>query len=296
MSAPLRPLLSSHPDASILNPWHAALTGLAGGRIKLLGDDGVETNPLTGATTSNNHALKIQSDVGLHVLVRNAADSANVFAVEDAAVTLTTNLAFSGTGRRITGDWTNATAASRVLFQTSTANSATNVGALPSGTGVAGAFTAFGSSDPAASAWMQIATIAGTDTRVVSGHTGASYLPLLFFNNGVEQMRIATTGPIIGTATNQVGFYGSAGVVKPAAYTQTYATATRTHANPTATTVTNAFGSQDGTYQDTSATSAAIANNFQECATKINQLIVDIANIKQVLNAVVDDHQAMGLA
>jgi hypothetical protein len=99
----------------------------------------------------------------------------------------------------------------------------------------------------------------------------------------------------VGASTSLLGFYGATAVVRPTAYTQTYATADKTHAAPTATTVTNAFGTANGTYEDTSGTSAAIANNFQESATRINQLIADVADTKQFLNAVVDDLQTLGL-
>ena len=45
------------------------------------------------------------------------------------------NLNFGGTGRRITGDFSNATVANRVGFQSSTTNGNTYVLAVPNGTG-----------------------------------------------------------------------------------------------------------------------------------------------------------------
>lgn len=124
-----------------------------------------------------------------------------------------------------------------------------------------------------------------------------------FIHNGDVQISDAwnvilasTTGTKIGTATTQkLGFWNATPVVRPSAFTQTYATADKTHANPTATTVTNAFGTADGTYQDTSATSAAIANNFQEASTSINALIADVADVKQLCNSIIDDLQSIGL-
>ena len=44
------------------------------------------------------------------------------------------NLNFTGLGQRITGDFNNATLASRVMIQTSTANSPTVVSLIPNGT------------------------------------------------------------------------------------------------------------------------------------------------------------------
>lgn len=115
--------------------------------------------------------------------------------------------------------------------------------------------------------------------------------------DGLNVILGTTTGTKIGTATTQkIGFFNATPVVKPSAWTQTYATATKTHANPTATTVTNAFGTANGTYEDTTAVAASVANNFQESATAINALIVDLANLKQVVNSLIDDQQALGLA
>ena len=44
------------------------------------------------------------------------------------------NLTFTGTAARITGDFSNATAANRVMFQTSTTNANTALVSIPSGT------------------------------------------------------------------------------------------------------------------------------------------------------------------
>jgi hypothetical protein len=90
-------------------------------------------------------------------------------------------------------------------------------------------------------------------------------------------------------ATDKVGFYGVTAVVRPAAFTQTYSTASRTHAalttsdlDATATTQTTPWGFA------TQAQGDAIA-------TKVNQLIDDVENAKQVLNQVLDDLQLNGL-
>lgn len=113
---------------------------------------------------------------------------------------------------------------------------------------------------------------------------------------------------------NNVGFYNVTPVARPSAYTQTYSTATRTHSNPTATALTdNSGGSADSTIAamtdpaDIPLTAdalrddlvanylAAARNNIADLAAKVNALIVDLANAKQVLNQVIDDHQANGL-
>lgn len=104
---------------------------------------------------------------------------------------------------------------------------------------------------------------------------------------------------------NNVGFYGVAPTVRPAAYTQTYATTSRTHNNLTSATLTDSTGgSKDNTVSAitavngsgaTTAQETDINNNFAEVTEEINALRVDIENIKQVLNQVIDDLQLNGL-
>jgi hypothetical protein len=83
-----------------------------------------------------------------------------------------------------------------------------------------------------------------------------------------------------------VGFLGHAAQGLPAPYTQTYSIATRTHANPTATTISDT----DGTYGFLAATDRTAV------VTAINNLITDMANVKQVVNSLIDDAQGYGLA
>lgn len=85
------------PAAGSVGPWLAMLGGIGQGRINLLGDDGNDVDPNTGATlSSNNPALKIRSAAGKHLLIRNAADSADIASFYDSGLTLASPT-FTGT-------------------------------------------------------------------------------------------------------------------------------------------------------------------------------------------------------
>jgi hypothetical protein len=110
------------------------------------------------------------------------------------------------------------------------------------------------------------------------------------------------------------GIHGVTPTARPAAYTQTYATATRTHANLTSSTLTDSTGGTANTTvqalpdpTDTPVTAdnlrddlvavliPALRNNFADVVAQINALRVDLENTKQVLNSTIDDEQLQGL-
>ena len=106
-----------------------------------------------------------------------------------------------------------------------------------------------------------------------------------------------TTGTKIGTATTQkLGFYNATPAVQPSAYTQTYATADKTQAAPTAATltVTDGAGTNDNTIGAITADASVIAA-VQELADEVNKLVADVADVKQITNSIIDDLQALGL-
>jgi hypothetical protein len=104
------------------------------------------------------------------------------------------NLTFTGTGNRITGDFSNATVANRVMFQNSVTNAASLISVLPNGTGNTSYFITFGNSDPTNAAFGQFGT-SGVSTSVRSEITGTgTYLPMTFHTGGAEAMRITNAG------------------------------------------------------------------------------------------------------
>ena len=115
-----------------------------------------------------------------------------------AGATLTNNLTFSGTGLRIAGDFSNATSASRVLFQSSTVGGATQIGALPNGAGTNAGFVAYSSPDPAnASRLLMRVDTAANDVRITSDATGTGTgLPINFLLGSNIAVTIATSGRV----------------------------------------------------------------------------------------------------
>ena len=107
------------------------------------------------------------------------------------------NINLTGVGQRITGDFTNATLANRLSFQTNSLNSATAVSALPNGTSTTAQFVAWNNQDPTNASGMTILASA-SDGRLSSGIAGSgTYLPMTFYTGGAERMRLTTAGNLL---------------------------------------------------------------------------------------------------
>ena len=108
---------------------------------------------------------------------------------------LTGSLNFSGTGLRITGDFSdNVTQGNRVMFQTSTVNGATVVSAMPNGTSTTARWVAFGGSDPSNASSLQLSAL-GTEVRITSNANGtASVQPLNLYMGITQALNVSTAG------------------------------------------------------------------------------------------------------
>jgi hypothetical protein len=119
--------------------------------------------------------------------------SAGAASFVTSPTSLAGNLTFTGTGNRITGDFSNATVANRVSFQTSTVNGATSVYILPNGTSPTSQFVAVNNSDPTNASVLQL-QVNATDYQIRGGITGTgTYLPMTFFTGGTETARFSAT-------------------------------------------------------------------------------------------------------
>jgi hypothetical protein len=122
-------------------------------------------------------------------------------------ITDTGNLTFTGTGNRITGDF-SSTPTSRVAFQTSTVNGNTNIEVIPNGTATTTALNL--ESDPALTngTFFQLGLNGGTDARLTSAIRGTgTYLPMTFYTGGSERMRLDTSGRLgVGVTSINTSF------------------------------------------------------------------------------------------
>lgn len=89
---------------------------------------------------------------------------------------------------------------------------------------------------------------------------------------------------------NAISVFGVTPVTRAAAYTQTYATATKTHSNFTSADLATTAATQ------TSPWGFALQAQAENIATQFNLLRADLANLKQIVNSIIDDQQAYGWA
>jgi hypothetical protein len=120
---------------------------------------------------------------------------------------ITGNVAFQGTGNRITGDFSNALA-SRVAFQTSTTNGNTILSVLPNGTAFTSSLDVFNSSDTANHTRFRF-LISNTENRLGDTIVGTgTYLPMTFYTGGSETARFSSTAKtfiLAGGSTSATG-------------------------------------------------------------------------------------------
>lgn len=114
------------------------------------------------------------------------------------------NVTISGTSRRILGNFVSSLgdAAERVLFQNSTTDGNTSVGAIPNGTGNLASFSVFNSSTPTNSSRGSI-QVNDSVVNIVAGAQGSgTQLPMTLSTTGIERARITTDGYFgIGTSS-----------------------------------------------------------------------------------------------
>jgi hypothetical protein len=118
--------------------------------------------------------------------------------------------------------------------------------------------------------------------------TGTVTVAALAVTDGSDVTVGTVTGSRIGQAGSKLGFFGVAPVVRPTALVQTYATVSATHAA-----VTQLAAPAGGT--GIAAGGWSSAANRDLAIASINAARTDIANLKNFVNQIVDQLQALGI-
>ena len=115
------------------------------------------------------------------------------------------DLTFSSTGQKIIADMTNAVRASRLNFQTSSANSTSGVGIIPSGSATTASWVAYAAADPDNAAFGQFHADSA-HIGINSSKTGTGVTqPIEFQIDNVTKAAVSTSGILRAYSSLSVG-------------------------------------------------------------------------------------------
>jgi hypothetical protein len=115
---------------------------------------------------------------------------------DTGTVNQTSNLSFTGTGRRITGDMSNASYANRFGFQNSITDGSSSFVVIPNGTATSTGMQLFNSSDPDNSTRVGIQLV-GSQFQLRGSRTGTgSHVDLAFYTSDTQRLNITTAGVV----------------------------------------------------------------------------------------------------
>lgn len=147
---------------------------------------------------------------------------------------------------------------------------------------------------------LRLAPLSGTNRLIIT--TGTGYASIGYGAAGAsEALRVThASGQVrvfqelqldadLNHDGSNIGFFGTAPASQAAAYTQTYSTADRTHANPTA--------SAPGDLNVTNSSPWGYGSEAEADTVwqTLDALVADLADVKQLVNAIIDDLQSYGL-
>lgn len=131
------------------------------------------------------------------------------------------------------------------------------------------------------------------DTLTVTKIAATTYTGLQTYADAVNLAFNTTTGSKIGTgSTQKIGFWNATPVVQPSAYTQTYSTASRTVNAYTTDAESSAYSGIDNLQV---GSVYAQVSDLNALRVAYENLRASYDNLIQVVNSLIDDHQATGL-
>jgi hypothetical protein len=173
----------------------AVASGDATGTISFVGFGGTTLSSVA-AIQSNVDTYTADNNLSGYLSFYTRTDGLAAPLTERLRVTKDGSLNILNTGARITGDFSNATLANRVMFQNSVSNAPTVVSALPNGTGNISGFSAFNNSSPLNAGLGSFAAYT-TDVRISSSTSGSgTAIPMTLYTGGSERVRIDTSGNV----------------------------------------------------------------------------------------------------
>lgn len=173
----------------------AVASGDALGTLSFVGYGGTTLSSVA-AIQSNVDTYTADNNLSGYLSFYTRTDGLAASLTERLRVTKDGSLNILNTGARITADFSNATLANRVMFQTSTSNSASVVSVLPNGSSAISGFSAYNNSSPLNAGLGSFAAYS-TDIRIASSTSGAgTALPMTFYTGGSERVRIDTSGNV----------------------------------------------------------------------------------------------------
>lgn len=175
----------------------------------VLSSGGIQSSAGIAVTTGNLVLSSggIQTSGGMSITSGNFTISTGDATLSSGSLSVGGNVTVTGSTRRIIGDFSNGTHASRTLVQSSTVNGATSLGVIPNGSSTESSFRAYSTAGVTNS--VVGAFLATSDNVIIQSTTtgSASAQPLKFMTGGADRMRIDNGGnvTVLGGTTTLLG-------------------------------------------------------------------------------------------